>query len=531
MPSKQKAIAKGFRKFSRFIPCLFVVALFYFWCASWGTFSFNQPESYFGPMAGDGPVNRYGELGDHSPTGRYGQLAEGFLRGQLSLSEEPDPRLSQLPDPYNPAQNYSVRVHDTSLYNGKLYLYFGPVPAILAYLPYHFLTGSFPDQRWVTAAFCTLSFFVLSLLLILATAPVSASEVFRVNLLILLTGFGNLFPYFLARSGMYEVAISAGSFTTAVFLASMYLAARAKKDAVFESRSVEKKPSKKKTPEKTIQSAPPAVFLGMASAACGLGVGCRPHLILLIIPLFGGAFILAERKDRIKWGLVGLLPLSVCGALLALYNYERFGDLFEFGTRYQLAGMDLRGVSRFNLGSLEGWKRVVTYFYMYLFKPPTYSSSFPFISLAPHPIAWLLPQNAYGLEPVVGVLFGMPFVVLSFAAYFKTLLKAPPRLADLRQDPASFALFIAVFSFLLILGLLILIATVGSTARYMIDFSGVLGFAAALLWFRQKPHPALFAVVFIYVMAFGFFTGIQGYANYMDHFNPELMYKIRGMFW
>src|SRR5207248_6297600 len=43
--------------------------------------------------------------------------------------------LLALADPYDPAQNAPYRLHDASLYHGRYYLYFGPTPVALLYLP------------------------------------------------------------------------------------------------------------------------------------------------------------------------------------------------------------------------------------------------------------------------------------------------------------------------------------------------------------------------------------------------------------
>src|SRR3984893_16414151 len=64
-------------------------------------------------------------------TNYYDMLADAFLHGQTHLLVEPDPRLLELPDPYDPIANMRYRLHDLSLYQGKYYLYWGPVPGLL----------------------------------------------------------------------------------------------------------------------------------------------------------------------------------------------------------------------------------------------------------------------------------------------------------------------------------------------------------------------------------------------------------------
>src|SRR5262249_45010424 len=62
----------------------------------------------------------------------YAPLGEAFLHGQTSLLERPAPELLALPNPYDCEANRPYRLHDRSLYQGRYYLYWGPVPALLA---------------------------------------------------------------------------------------------------------------------------------------------------------------------------------------------------------------------------------------------------------------------------------------------------------------------------------------------------------------------------------------------------------------
>jgi hypothetical protein len=66
---------------------------------------------------------------------RYDRLAAAFAAGQTSLTIPADPALLALADPYDPVANKPYReapgVHDACLYDGRLYYYWGPAPALL----------------------------------------------------------------------------------------------------------------------------------------------------------------------------------------------------------------------------------------------------------------------------------------------------------------------------------------------------------------------------------------------------------------
>ncbi|NDC43313.1 MAG: hypothetical protein EBZ77_17485, partial [Chitinophagia bacterium] len=69
-------------------------------------------------------INR-GE-GEHYP-----MLAEAFSHGQVSLLQRPSAELLALPDPYDPAMNAGLKIHDALLFKDRYYIYSGPVPAVL----------------------------------------------------------------------------------------------------------------------------------------------------------------------------------------------------------------------------------------------------------------------------------------------------------------------------------------------------------------------------------------------------------------
>src|SRR6516162_4538474 len=93
-------------------------------------------------------VKRYGEFN----ATYYDELADAFLVGQTSFLRLPPAAMLALPDPYNPQDNESFRihpeipgerftgVHDLALYNGLLYAQWGPVPALIL-IPLRALAG------------------------------------------------------------------------------------------------------------------------------------------------------------------------------------------------------------------------------------------------------------------------------------------------------------------------------------------------------------------------------------------------------
>src|SRR5712692_5662699 len=113
---------------------LAIVFAFYLWTAS---------------SSGNNPFTFGKKLSDH-----YNLLSDAFLAGRLSLLVEPSKELLDLPDPYDPSLNAKFRLHDASLYKGKYYLYFGPVPALTFFIPFRLILHRDLPENFAVALFC-----------------------------------------------------------------------------------------------------------------------------------------------------------------------------------------------------------------------------------------------------------------------------------------------------------------------------------------------------------------------------------------
>ncbi len=80
-----------------------------------------------------------------------------------------------------------------------------------------------------------------------------------------------------------------------------------------------------------------ARWIALASAAMGVAFASRPTILpaaaILFVPLLDRDTRLSPRN----W-LAAVVPVSICGAGVALYNALRFGNPLEFGTSYMLSG-------------------------------------------------------------------------------------------------------------------------------------------------------------------------------------------------
>jgi tetratricopeptide (TPR) repeat protein len=344
----------------------------------------------------------------------YNLLVQGFRAGQLDLKTEVPPGLLQLPDPYDPNANCAFRLqdghplHDLSFYRGKLYLYFGITPALVAFWPYTALTGHYLLHKHAVVLFDALGF-LAAVALLCALWRRYFPELRLAILLagVLALGLAAFAPLILPRCDVYEVAISCGSACAMLALVAIWRALHQ----------------------------PPALaarWLALGSVAYGLAVGARPSL------LFGAAILLlpvaqARHKRYRLWTplLAAIGPLILIGLGLMLYNFLRFDRPLEFGQRYMMAGTREDTVQHFSLHYL--WFNLRAYF----LQPVRWGGPFPFVHDAALPP---LPAGYGWVEHPFGVLTNLPVVWLALAAPLAWQGRSPETRSTMRWFVSAVAL-------------------------------------------------------------------------------------------
>lgn len=328
-----------------------------------------------------------GQFSEWPPQMRfYDQQAEAFRRGQLHLPLEPNPILSRVPDPYH-IKHARYWVMDFSYFEGRYYLYWGPVPAaILAFGKSVFgVEGSVADC--VLAFGFTSLLALVGLLLVRRVAEVLFPDLSRGLVTMSALAFALSAPLLhgVASGSVYVAAITGGQ---AFLWLGLYLA--------FEAL-VSKKP-------------PWAWLAGLAFA---LAIGCRVSLSPAIALIgFAFAFIASARELSVRnvarWLLPMGAPCAAMMALLLLYNYARFDRFLEFGTGVQLSAWKFRASSEYVLANLHS----------YLFRPWRWSCEFPYllqgkgIAQAAPPSFLGVPKDYATVSPLVGLLWGVPILWL-----------------------------------------------------------------------------------------------------------------------
>ena len=364
----------------------------------------------------------------------YALLTDAFLAGQTNLLVQPSAELLALPDPYNPVANGQFRLHDASLYHGKYYLYFGPTPALVLFLPYKVLTGSHLPGRAAVALFYTCGF-ASSCGLFFLLAKREEWDCPRWFALAAVLSLGTVpgVAFLVARPSFYEVAIGAGyCFVMAGFLLAAHSLG---------------------------EDSPRTASLIGAGLCFGLAVGCRPHLALLAILMVA---LVAWRTRSHKTRALGFAaPVVLCGVLLAAYNYARFQSPFEFGNHYQLAA----GVQ--NQGSVFRLAKFIPGVYYLLFSPPWIGLHYPFVGPSESLSAFASLPEGFSVGPTIGLLWAAPMALLGL---MMPMVRRDRRIKDfVKRGSTRFTIASLYVSDVGIMAVLALLGWI--VGRYLVDFA------------------------------------------------------------
>ena len=395
-------------------------------------------------------------------------LTDALAGGQLHLLTEPPQELVSLKNPYDPTQRAAAGIKDmlwdTAYYQGHYYIYFGVVPAVLVFLPFHLLTGLYLPSVWfvlLAAIGGQILLLFLADRLLLQFFP---RLPFRFHLLagMALIAGSNLW-WCLARPKFYEVAIVGGLFLGA---AGLYLLLR-----VWQLRQEGR-------------LAAGRLFFGCLCLA--LAVGTRPNLLLLSLlpaPLFVSLMrrpraFPAKKTAWIKPLLLIAAPYLVTGLCLMAYNQARFGSVAEFGARYQLTVTDMASRGMFAPA------RILPGLWYFLFNAPIVNTAFPYLHFQDD-LAFQFSGYFYTDRRCAGLLVSLPICWLLASWFWQR--------REIRRDRRPLGrLIVAMTAVALLLAGLSSMAA-GSVGRYMTDFAWLLVLPAILLGallVSRQPAPA-----------------------------------------
>jgi hypothetical protein len=416
-------------------------------------------------------------------SGYYDLLARGFAGGHLYVPIQPSPELLAMPNPWSPSVDDRYRMQDMALFNGRYYLYFGAAPAVVLFLPWRIVTGHDLPENFALFLFCFggYVFYCAAFLRFLQMVGANLGPLL-LGIVLLALGVCQSVPFLLNRVWVYEVAIGGGYFFTAV---GVYALVRG------------------------LAGQGHGKWLAIAGLMFGLATASRPDLVFA-----GGVATIVLWLCRPGGNRRMVSFLAGFGAILAAiaeYNYQRFGNPFEFGFQYQLAGV---GQNRVDVS----FRHLLPGTFHFLLAPPEFSAVFPWVRIVlRHPFD--LPAD-YFTEPIVGALWLAPFVI---GIVFLRRRKWSGRVRALLWIVTASGVSIALF----------LMSTHLITQRYEVDFLPLVVFAV-LTAFAAADRSLHASILLVTAVIFGavlnLAVAISGPYDEMLANRPRQYARLAGVF-
>lgn len=319
---------------------------------------------------------------------QYFELAKSLSQGKVYLDYEASDGLASLDNPYDTALREEMGVDylwDHAYRDGRYYVYFGVLPALIYHLPWYLATGQ-ELPNWVGVAASSALFAAGSAFLVEA--------VFRwCGRTPTVSWFLGLYSGFMLASGvsgacagpdLYSLPISTALALLAWGLACWLTAVTPVGDR-----------------------AGVRVGWGLAgSLLMALIALCRPQLLLLCllgIPLVAPALKGGPARKAAVLA-VCLAPFAAVALLAGAYNAARFGSPLDFGANYNLTSNDM---------THRGWNadRTASGLLSYLLQPPSFVLS-PFGAAEAYPILSYFGTSITGVLPG-GILVCSPVLLLA----------------------------------------------------------------------------------------------------------------------
>ena len=372
----------------------------------------------------------------------YNLLIDGWLDGQLAMKVDVPAALLKLRDPYDPQQRpIGLGLHDASFYHGRYFLYFGAAPAVTLMLPFRVLTRTDLPQAVAVIVFTSGAFLAgAAVWLRIRRRYFTESGAVVSALCVLALGFASLGPVLLRRPHVWELPIASG-----------YCFAMLTLLAIFESLHAAR--------WRGAWFAAAGLFLGFAVASRPTYLAALPLMLAPVIWWWA-----EERRVPWRMALRGVAPLATIGVLMALHNFLRFENPFEFGQNYQFSLDYESKMPHFRpvYAGFNAWR--------YFFSAAQWSKYFPFIQPAALPAR---PDGQGGYDDVYGVVTNLPLAWFALAS---------PLMVWRRSADARGRLLAWLGAAVVLFGGLaaMLLCFFGSLGRYQLEFSPALMLLASV---------------------------------------------------
>ena len=404
----------------------------------------------------------FGQMSGEVPDAVTEDYTHALSSGQTYLRIMPGAQLLALADPFDPAKREgAVGLPGASLYHRRYYLYFGVTPFITLLVPVLRATGRQITDIDAIVGYAIASTLCLGWIFLDATRrylPKADPVAVFLGLLAASVCSGGLL---LARIPNVSALVAAAAwFHGIAALLCAYVSLHRERSSRL-------------------------IWLALAGLNAGLVVGARPDQVG--IAAAAAVFILYQAwsppgTPAAKWGraALALAPLGGMAVFLAWFNWVRFGDILEFGFRYQLVPFDQ------SHGGFLSPRYLPYNAWFYIVGRSLSSGWFPFFEWpAPAPFP---PARAYfDVDQVFGLLVTCPIAFAGVVLFARRRTRAGTL-------PTPFLLLLGACGFL---NLAVLSTLNSAVYRYVADFRpyfglagslGLLALAGAGTWLRRASY-------------------------------------------
>lgn len=461
-----------------------------------------------------------------SITNDYIQLATAFQHGSLSLEIKPSSAVLALQNPYDPAaRRHTPYPIDYSLYKGKYYLYFGPIPALLLVV-IKFLGFATTNDNHLVFIFASGTLIFQSLLIVkIWKRFFQSTSIWVLPLCILFSGLAFPIPWILTEARIYEAASTGGQF---FFLAGFYFVFTALDRETISIRQ----------------------FI-LAGTLWTFAIGSRltqivPISFALVMVIFWifRTSTQSKLRSRVIYPLIALCsPIILGAAILGWYNWARFDSIFETGFYYALAGPYLQKYSHVLFSPLY----LLPNLYNYLVMRPKISMTFPFLQSMPGygtvKFPFIQVPPVYHEWILTGILFSTPFILFAAIPILFLLLRKRGIKDEIESYGEGYPFKWLVISLLgsFLFGFAPIAAYFYVVARFLADFTpslillSIIGFWQGYSGTAQRPtiHKIYITVGIILIAAsivIGILLALSAHAEEFQTFNPALWGRLVSLF-
>ena len=426
------------------------------------------------------------------------------------LDVEAEPELEEIENPYDDSERdekgFTYR-WDYAYKDGYYYCYFGEAPIYTIYYPVYLITHCVPNYSAAAGILGTIAVAAV-ILAFLATVKMFVPKKNLLVLLLMIPGmaFAGLLYINMSFSEKYYIASNSA-------IAGIGFAVFFGLSAVMEKKTIAR-----------------IIMFFISGVSLAVSAGSRPTVAIcaaVLIPVFFGVLFDRSRKLslRLSEAAAFLIPVIAGIALLLMHNYERFGNLMDFGENYQLTVSDISSLKV----TPEMLPSAIFYYFL---TPLDLIDTFPYFE------ARGIIANTYevyrNIEPSTG-LFSIPLILLGTVFLPGAFVRAKGKTS--KKDAVIFnsflvlcvvtAVFVAWFDF----------SRGGVCLRYLSDIAWLLAIMSGVVLLRRimkksgrKTVYGLICIVLVLTFFTVFFIALAQSTSNMAKLYPTLLERCEDFF-